>query len=300
MMSETIDLEVADEYADCESCLTLQRPTNPDFVRPRQLHDLQAIKTWPDLLLHTDFKHKVDPGSILANYNIKPGLRACSLNDNHQHGIGSIVKTRCGLVISLGWKCAGNSVHGYGEADAFAKEAETFFQRIDRIKRIPWESKEQLEDLIPELEKADHFRNAKKGTAEGREMLARATSRSPKAAEVTVKQREFARTRATDLGDANVREVEGTESIKALEFWTIEIDLRRFGRALAEAEELIALVRKVDEKDEAATKDLDRRCGILEGSVRKAKEVGTVCSTYFAPGNQALVRLAVQQARAGH
>jgi len=271
------------QYANCPKCNELE-PNPAQFVRPKRLTDVLEVKLWPELTRKTEWKHSVDEGARVAYYKVTQ-LIECSLG--HDHKQGSIVKTRCGLIILLGWKCANDAVHGYDTLSKEWKEAEAHFDRVDRVKRIPFECIDKLEEFIPELTKANHFRDAKKPTGLGQEMLRRATSGSPRAAEITVKARVFGNTKATDLGGVNVVEVDTTEVVQGLAFWTKDFAIERAHRLLHEAKELGEIARGMDAEN-ASNADvvaLNQRCISLETSTRHVEETVVLCRTFLTKPN---------------
>jgi hypothetical protein len=98
------------DYVDCPRCLALPPVVPTGFHRPDRITDPLRVRNWSDLVTETEWKHHVDEGGIIAYYALT-NFTDCSLG-SHPHKNGDIVRTRCGLILRLGWKCAANSVHG--------------------------------------------------------------------------------------------------------------------------------------------------------------------------------------------
>jgi len=283
----------ASQYANCPTCNELP-PTPAQFVRPKRLTDFVLVKTWPELTRKTEWKHSVDAGARVAYYHIAQPIE-CSLG--HEHKQGSIVRTRCGLIILLGWKCANDAVHGYEALSKQWKEWEAHFARVDRIKRVPFECLEKLEGFIPELTRANHFREAKKPTRWGQEMLRRATSGSPRAAEITVTARVFGNNRATDLGGVNVVEVDTTEHVQGLTFWTKDFAIERTQRLLREAKDLARIAKDLNSEG-ASDPDviaLNQRCLSVETRTRHVEATVSICRTFLTKRNLDRANIAFTQ-----
>jgi hypothetical protein len=286
------------DYFDCPACLALPEPPVPTlFRRVERITELVQVRTWPNLVEKTEHKHFVDPGSILAYYVLSQRV-VCSLGV-HKHKEGRIAVTRCGLVLRLGWQCADRSVGGYEAADAFYKQSEQHFLRLDRIRSVPFNALEELSELVPRIEDAYKYREGKRETAFGREMLRRATSGLPRDAEVTYRTKEFGNSRATDLGDAPIVSVERAAIIEGLSFWTESLEPERCRKALTYAKELAAQARKYrpeDDADDELASTLDGRCKHLELELGRVRAIADLCRKFTNPANLRWATLGSAQA----
>jgi hypothetical protein len=154
-----------------------------------------------------------------------------------------------------------------------------------------------LDGFIPELVKANHFREAKKPTGFGQELLRRARSGTPRSAEVTVKARVFKGSKASDLGAINVIETDATEIVQGLSFWTKDLAIERAKRLLDEAKQLADIVRGANwaiiSHEEVVT--LNDRAIHLETCTRNIKKTIDLCRSFLTAPNLHRAQMAFDQ-----
>lgn len=187
-------------------------------------------------------------------------------------------------------------MHGYDSASKYRRAAEVYFRRIDVIKRVPFDCLEKLDMLVPELLQAARFREAKKTTEFGQDMLRRAMSGSPKAAEVVYRTKQIQRGDRTRIDEMVLRDVDVTDSITSLQFWTKDFDTRHAESALEEARALTRSARQFDPDDTELALSLERRCRALEGDVRLIAKDVELCRSFLRPENMRLAHLGVRAA----
>lgn len=279
------------DYVDCPYCLAAAQAEPTGFYRPERVTDPARVKTWPDLVTKTEHKHYVDRGGILAYYEL-PQFTVCSLG-HHEHKQGDIARTRCGLVVQLGWKCANRAVYGYADAKAYRKQVEEHFDRLQRIRGIPIDCFKELQNIVPELKRWVHWRDAKRSTAFGLEMTRRAVSSDPKACEVSYRSREFRQVNRNDPMQMKTQETVETVKLKGLDFWTANFDVHRAERVLDQAATLVQDSKIFDVDDNEIAAALDRRAGSLMASMRSVRNAVELCRLFNADENLRLANLAV-------
>lgn len=105
---------------------------------PPWLQNTREVENFPNLTRHTDARHVVVAEKLLAKYDFRGnGWRVeCSFPGSHRHARGYIVETVCGLILSIGHKCADDWVEGLKDAAKLAAAAQRYFASIEAMKRM--------------------------------------------------------------------------------------------------------------------------------------------------------------------
>lgn len=276
--------ETQEEFADCPLCLNLPEAIG-EFDRRPALDDPGEVKGWPGLVHATDHKHIVDAGNIIAPYQLRQLVR-CSLGA-HEHKSGFIVRTRCDLVLQLGWKCARNSIHGYDKALEHLRQQDKHFANVDDAKRIPPECRALLEELVPKLTKYAEYQAAKRTTSEGRLMMAR-SRRGARGTEVPVRRQAYDPKTGKRYTETTIVRIEG------MEYWHMNLDLRAPEAWLEEATRLEEETLSLDPNDRELAAELARRSRSLQKGTAHVQGQVRICEQYLSRVNRAVVSAALQ------
>lgn len=97
--------DVAPPKVDCPKCLELA----PNIEAPSR--SVPYLRSWEEVLtllggkqLHSDHTHHIS--ALLARYEVAPPMVACGLPDRTPHHWGSVIRTRCNVMLNIGHECA--------------------------------------------------------------------------------------------------------------------------------------------------------------------------------------------------
>jgi hypothetical protein len=116
----------------CSRCSELPSAT---ILKPPRVERTTApgrIRCFPGVIEECNETHTIDVGHVLLEYLLESPVE-CSFPGRHAHMNGVIVRTRCGLVLRIGHRCADRFVRGWDEV---RRHNRAVAQRQDRISAV--------------------------------------------------------------------------------------------------------------------------------------------------------------------